>query len=207
MKKIIAIIAMLATITVALAQKPNNIGKSEIIEIISSITIPTTITVNDAAGSPYIRVEMDELASRKFFRFTQKWPRANTCEVATIVNGKLRWQVMSHVSFLEANPKDKDNWGFVSFQSSVGVYTPDVPAITVYYAGLLETKWDESEQRFRIIGGKGTISGFSNSNKIVRQYTDEAALGLQDNYLPAFGTFTVRPVQYTDTQIKSILAK
>ena len=201
---IIAIIFFAAT---ASAQKPNNIGMSEVLEITSIIDVPTTIVVNDAEWSPYTRVEMDSLVSRMFIKNTQKWPRANTHEIATIANGKLRWQVMSHISMLEANPHVKDTWGFISFQSSVGVFNPDIPAITVYYAGLLETKWDDAEQRFRIVKGKGTISGFSNSNKIVRQYTDEAALGLQDNYLPAFGTFTVRPVKYTDSQIKNILAK
>jgi hypothetical protein len=206
MKKLIVAAIILVSVAV-MAQKPNNIGMSEVLEITSIIDVPTTIVVNDAEGSPYVRVEMDSLVSRMFIKNTQKWPRSNTHEIATIANGKLRWQVMSHVSFLEANPKTKDNWGFVAFQSSVGIFNPDIPTITVYYAGLLETKWDETEQRFRIIKGKGTISGFSNSNKIVRQYTDEAAFGLQDNYLPAFGTFTVRPVKYTDAQIKNILSK
>jgi hypothetical protein len=207
MKKLIVVAAIILVSVAAMAQKPNNIGMSELLEITSVINVPVVIMAKDENGSPYVRVEMDTLVTKKYVKNTQKWPRANTHEVATIVNGKLRWQVMSHVSFLEANPKTKDNWGFVAFQSSVGIFNPDIPTITVYYAGLLETKWDETEQRFRIVKGKGTISGFSNSNKIVRQYTDEAAFGLQDNYLPAFGTFTVRPVKYTDAQIKNILSK
>lgn len=206
MKKLI-IAAIILVSVAAMGQKPNNIGMSEVLEITSVINLPVVIMAKDENGSPYVRVEMDTLVTKKYVKNTQKWPRANTHEVATIVAGKLRWQVMSHVSFLEANPKTKDNWGFVAFQSSVGVYTPDVPAITVYYAGLLETKWDEAEQRFRIVKGKGTISGFSNNNSIIKEYTDEAAFGLQDRYLPAFGTFTVRPMKYTDAQIKNILTK
>ena len=201
------IMALVFIAATASAQKPNNIGKSEILEITSSITSPTTIIVNDAEGSPYTRVEMDSLVRKMCLRFTQKWPRANTCEVATLINGKLRWQVMNHVAFLEANPKAKDTWGFVSFQSSIGGLSPDVPAANVYYAGTLQTRWSEEEQRFYIVGGKGTISGFSNSNPIVKSYTDEAALGLQDRYLPAFGSFMVRPVKFTDSQIKNILLK
>ena len=201
------IMALVFISATASAQKPNNIGKSEILEITSSITSPVTIIVNDAEGSPYTRVEMDGLVRKMYLRFTQRWPRANTCEIATLINGKLRWQVMSHVSFLQANPKAKDTWGFVSFQSSIGGLSPDVPAANVYYAGTLQTRWSEDEQRFYIVGGKGTISGFSNSNPIVKSYTDEAALGLQDRYLPAFGSFFVRSVKYTDSQIKNILIK
>lgn len=199
------IIAIVFIATTASAQKPNNIGKQEVLEITSTITYPVGVVAIDKKGSPYVRVEMTTKTSKMFMRNTQKWPRVDTCQYAAIVNGNLRWQIMSHKSILTANPQDKDNWGFIAFQSSVGSSNPDIPSINIYYAGILETEWSEAEQRFCVIGGRGTISGFSANSKTAKQYTDEAALGLQDRYLPAFGEFTIKPVKLTDAQIKAII--
>ena len=206
MKKIIAIIAILATITVALAQKPNNIGCSEVLEIETSIRHLVGMTVKDAEGSPYIRVEVTRETFLMFIRLKQKWPRSNGIEIASWTNGKLQWQLFPHVSFLTANPKEKDTFGFVSFKYTLGSKMAEIPAVNLQFAGWLETEWREDEQRFAIVSGSGKIAGMSNASANVKLYTDEATFGLQDRCVPAEGDFTVRPCRRTEAQIAEIIS-
>ena len=206
MKKIIAIIAILATITVALAQKPNNIGCSEVIEVEATIRHLVGMTAKDAEGSPYIRVEVTSDTSIIFIRLKQKWPRSNGIEIATLTNGKLQWQPFPHVSFLAANPKEKGTFGFVSFKHTLGSRIAEIPSVNLQFAGWLETEWREDEQRFAIVGGSGKIAGMSNASSNVKLYTDEATFGLQDRCVPAEGDFTVRPCRRTEAQMAEIIS-
>lgn len=205
MKKLILAIAIILSLA-AFGQKPNNIGCSEVIEIEASIRHPIGYTVKDELGSECVRIELAQDTFRIFVKCTQRWPRSNTIELACWTNGKLQWQPKSHMSFLTANPKEKCEWGFVSFQYGLGSKHPNVPAINLQFAGWLETEWREDEQRFAIVSGSGKIAGMSNASSNVKLYTDEATYGLQDRSIPAEGDFDVKPCRRTEAQIAEIIS-
>ena len=196
---------ILAVIFFAATASGQNLTEYFIFKI--SATTPVVAEGRNAEGSPYIRIEMVSQQITKVMRAMKSANGRSQCDFASLnKRGQVVWDgVATDYSLVALNPSEGGNKGLICL--NVSIPRNGLPNASCKLVGELSTSWKESQQRFVVNSGHGTLAGANQQQSFDAWETVQSASYAGSNYtLPAWGTWNMtRKATMTNEQIKAVL--
>lgn len=209
MKKLIAAIIMAVTVS-AMAQMP--VLDSELFRVDIDATVPYGTRLLDEKGSPYIHIDMKQVHVTRFIQIKKQKYSIDAWILDAAVNKKtgrasINGAGLNQFALFAYNTLEgRADKGMVAFSMNIPEQGEGVPAPKLYFAGETDVRWDEEKNRYVLISGKGTCSGYSHPETSEASSTiEKSTIYTLCKMFPAWGTFTISKVDYTEAQIIQII--
>lgn len=200
MKKIVALAIIMATAVFAQTQTEYFVFKI-------SVTTPVSAEGKDEEGSQYIRLETATTQVVKVMRAMKNVNGRAQCDFASLnKRGQVVWDgVVTDYSLVAVNPSEGGKRGLICL--NVSIPRDGLPNASCKMVGELSTSWKESQQRFVVNSGHGTLAGANQQQSFDAWQAVKSASYAGSNYtLPAWGSWSMtRKATMTNEQIKSLL--
>ena len=214
MKKIIAVIAILANIITSAGgvyYTPLVPKSYECLIFELELTQLHAVEVVDERGSKYVHTDFVPRTLRQIFYYKETSGRKYwQCWQAKVnSNGRsLNGSGENRQDIMVMNPKEGGTDGFIAFVMDIPSLDKFTPSVKCHLAGTFEGEWLNDEQRYIIKTGRGVVSAHSTPTTwSARDFMEQAVPSVQSAIAPAWGTFTVERKVLKEDEIVAILKK
>lgn len=208
MKKLAFIVAIVVGIT-AFGQGK---AESELFRFDFDYTVPRGTVLVDEKGSPYIHVDLVQAHAVKLIEVRKDRYGCSAWEKRIVLDKRSgKWCVngmgVGQFGLYALNVKEgRSAKGMVAFATSLPPQGEGLSPHVARVAGEVEVEWDETERRYVALSGRGQVAGFSNPDFCMAgESVGRASIMTLCKMFPAWGTFTMRQVGYTDAEIVAVL--